>query len=138
MGLVTAVEFKAEVAAQDEKEFQEAKAAHIENPGFVDAQAEEDAKLNNAITCFALAESMLPEAKDIYTALESAIEKIVELKGVDFMFQLPDGPVVKLQEWKGQFVKPKKYEFIRTNREGETGSTGGLSLVKAREAGFKI
>ena len=138
MGLVTTTEFKAEVAAQDEREFQEAVSAHVENPGFCDAQAEEDAKLNNAITCFALAESMLSEAKDIYFALETAIEKIVELKGIDFMFQLPDGPVVKLQEWKGQFVKPKKYEFIRTNRADETGSTGGLSVKKAQEAGFKV
>lgn len=142
MGIIMAGKFSPEVTDL-EKEYVEAVEAHVENPGFIDAPVCMDSQITDeeqnyidALTCFTVAESMLKDAKEIYAALDNAVEKLIKLKGVNFMFQLPDGPVVKLQEAKGRYVEFKKYEFVRTKRADE--SKGTLSVKEAQEMGFKV
>lgn len=77
-------------------------------------------------------EELIKQLKEINESIEPLMEEI----GEGTLFQCEEGLVFKVSPWKGQFVVPKRFEYVRTKRIDE--SKGSLSQKEAKEGGFDL
>lgn len=76
------------------------------------------------------------EYKEFSEQLKQITEKLIDENGVGHTFQDADGIVYKTVVPEGTFVQFKRFDVVRTRREGEV--KGSLSMKEAKECGFEL